>query len=121
MTEREAIVERERRWLLPAGIASVAGVALILATFGESAAAVRTTAGLAEKRRISRLLGVPGSSDDTQKRVRALLTGFLLFHLAGDKTYKEFADPEAELPHTSQPDRDAAPVTAEDRIVALFR
>lgn len=77
--------------------------------------------GLAEKRRISRLLGVPGSSDDTQKRVRALLTGFLLFHLAGDKTYKEFADPEAELPHTSQPDPDAAPVTAEDRIVALFR
>lgn len=77
--------------------------------------------GLAEKRRISRLLGVPGSSDDTQKRVRALLTGFLLFHLAGDKTYKEFADPEAELPHTSQPDRDAAPVTAEDRVVALFR
>ncbi|MBU3691721.1 MAG: hypothetical protein FGM38_06720 [Solirubrobacterales bacterium] len=51
MPEREAIVERERRWLLPAGIASVAGVALVLATFGESAAAVRTTAGLAEKLR----------------------------------------------------------------------
>jgi dienelactone hydrolase len=77
--------------------------------------------GLAEKRRISRLLGLPGSSDDTQKRVRALLTGFLLFHLAGDKTYKEFADPEAELPHTGRPDPEAAPVTAEDRIVALFR
>ena len=78
-------------------------------------------AGLAEKRRISRLLGFPGSSDQTQKTVRALLTGFLLFHLTGDKSYKDFADPEAGLPHTSQPDPDAVPVTAEDRIVALFR
>lgn len=77
--------------------------------------------GLVEKRRITRLLGFPGSSDDTQKRVRALLTGFLLFHLTGDKAYKEFADPDADLPHTSRPDPDAAPVTAEDRIVALFR
>ncbi|MFZ9668345.1 MAG: hypothetical protein ACO3CR_00630, partial [Solirubrobacterales bacterium] len=51
MPEKEAQFERERRWLLPAGIASVAGVALILATFGESAAAVRTSAGLAEKLR----------------------------------------------------------------------
>ena len=78
-------------------------------------------AGLAEKRRISRLLGFPGSSDKTQKRVRALVTGFLLFHLTGDKSYKQFADPEADLPHTSRPDPEAPPVTAEDRIVALFR
>lgn len=78
-------------------------------------------AGLAEKRRLTRLLGFPGSSDDTQKRVRALLTGFLLFHLTGDKSYQEFADPEADLPHTSRLDPDAPPVTAEDRIVALFR
>ncbi len=80
-----------------------------------------SAADLAEKRRITRLLGFPGSDNDTQKRVRALLTGFLLFQLTGDKSYKEFADPEAELPHTGQPDPDAAPVTAEDRIVALFR
>ena len=80
-----------------------------------------SSAGLAEKRRIRRLLGFPGSSDDTQKRVRALMTGFLLFHLTGDKTYEEFADPEADLPHTSLPDPDAPAVTAEDRIVALFR
>ena len=78
-------------------------------------------AGLAEKRRLTRLLGFPGSSDDTQKTVRALLTGFLLFHLTGDKTYQEFADPEADLPHTGRPDPDAPPVTDEDRIVALFR
>lgn len=79
------------------------------------------TAGLAEKRTVLRLLGFPGSSDHTQKTVRALLTGFLLYHLAGDETYKDFADPDADLPHTGRPDTDGAPVTAEDRIVALFR
>jgi len=78
-------------------------------------------AGLAERRRIAGLLGFPGSSDDTQKTVRALLTGFLLFHLTGDAAYQEFADPETDLPHTSRHDPDAPPVTAEDRIVALFR
>ncbi len=79
------------------------------------------SAGLAEKRRLTGLLGFPGSSGGTQKTVRALLTGFLLFHLTGDKGCREFADPEAELPHTSRPDPEAPPVTAEDRIVALFR
>jgi dienelactone hydrolase len=79
------------------------------------------SAGLAEKRRLTRLLGFPGSSDETQKTVRALLTGFLLFHLTGDTSYQEFADPEADLPHTGRPDPDAAPVTHEDRVVALFR
>lgn len=77
--------------------------------------------GLAEKRRFTRLLGFPGSSDETQKTVRALMTGFLLFHLTGDTTYAEFADPEAKLKNTALPDPDAPPVTAEDRIVALFR
>ena len=77
--------------------------------------------GFAEKRRLTRLLGFPGSSDDTQKTVRALMTGFLLFHLTGDASYAEFADPDAKLRNTELPDTDAAPVTAEDRIVALFR
>lgn len=77
--------------------------------------------GLTEKRRLIRLLGFSGSSDETQKTVRALLTGFLLFHLTGDKDYEEFADPDADLPHTGKPDPDAAPVSTEDRIVALFR
>ena len=48
MSDRQSTLERERRWLLPAGIASVVGVALILATFGESAAAIRSSEGLAE-------------------------------------------------------------------------
>lgn len=77
--------------------------------------------GLAEKRRLTRLVGLPGSSNRTQKAVRALLTGFLLFHLTGDKKYRDFADPAARLPRTHQPDPDAAPVTPEDRIVALLR
>lgn len=74
-----------------------------------------------EKRHILRLVGLPGSSSATQRRVRALLTGFLLFELTGDKKYKEFADAEATLPSTAVPDPDAPPVTPEDRIVALFR
>ncbi len=74
-----------------------------------------------EARHFTRVLGVPGSEQGTQKTVRALLTGYLLFHLTGDKTYKEFAEPEAALPKTEQPDPEAPPVTPEDRIVALLR
>lgn len=77
--------------------------------------------GLAEKRGLTLLLGVPGSSTRTQRTVRALLTGFLLFHLTGDKTFREFADADASFPRTSRPDPDAEPPTDEDRIVALFR
>ena len=78
-------------------------------------------AELAEKRRLGWLLGLPGSSTRTQKTVRALLTGFLMHRLTGDKAYRDFADPEAALPHTRRPDPDAPPVTDEDRIVALFK
>lgn len=78
-------------------------------------------AGLAEKRHLRRLLGFPGSSDRTQRTVRALLTGFLLFHLTGDKTYRDFADPDAKVPRTRLPDPEAPPVTTEEQIAALFR
>ncbi len=79
------------------------------------------TSGLAEKRGLRRLAGLPGSSTRTQRAVRALLTGFMLFTLTGDKKYRQFADPAARLPHCHPPDADAPPVTHEDRIVALFR
>lgn len=79
------------------------------------------SAGLAEKRRFAKVFGMPGSDRRTQKTVRALLTGFLLFHLTGDKTYREFADPEAVLPKTEAPDPDAQPVTPEEQIVALLK
>ncbi len=46
---KEQILERERRWALLAGIASVAAVALILVSFGASASGVRTAAGVADR------------------------------------------------------------------------
>lgn len=76
---------------------------------------------LAEERGLSGLIGVPRRSTGTQKTVRALITGFLLYQLTADKTYKEFADPEAEFRRTSRPDAEAPAVTTEDRIVSLFR
>ena len=79
------------------------------------------TADFAEKRRLLGLLGFPGSRNRTQKTVRALLTGFLLFHLTGDQAYAEFAEPDTKLPRTASPDPEAPEVTHEDRIVALFR
>ncbi|BBY65171.1 dienelactone hydrolase family protein [Mycolicibacterium helvum] len=79
------------------------------------------SAGLAEKRRFAGVLGLPGSDRRTQKTARALLTGFLLYHLTGDKDYREFADPEALLPKTELLDPEAPPVTPEDQIVALLR
>nr|WP_221217857.1 MULTISPECIES: hypothetical protein [unclassified Mycolicibacterium] len=79
------------------------------------------SAGLAEKRRFAGALGLPGSDRRTQKTARALLTGFLLFHLTGDKDYREFADPEAVLPKTEALDPEAPPVTPEEQIVALLK
>jgi hypothetical protein len=49
MMSKEQILERERRWALLAGIASVAAVALILVSFGASASGVRTAAGVADR------------------------------------------------------------------------
>jgi hypothetical protein len=79
------------------------------------------SSGLAEKRRFAKVLGMPGSDKRTQKTVRALLTGFLLFHLTGDKAYHEFADPEAVLPKTEALDPEAPPVTTEGQIAALLK
>lgn len=76
---------------------------------------------LAEEHGLTGLLGVPRRGTRAQKTVRALMTGFLLFHLTGDKTYREFADPEAKFRHTSLPDAEAPAVTSEERIVSLFR
>ena len=54
--------------------------------------------GLVEGRRLARVVGLPGADRGTQKVVRALLTGYLLYTLTGDKAYRDFADPEVELP-----------------------
>ncbi|MCV7257796.1 dienelactone hydrolase family protein [Mycobacterium shimoidei] len=78
-------------------------------------------AGLIEGRRLSGVFGLPGAHRKTQKAVRALLTGYLLYVLAGDKTYRDFADPEAQLPHTDALDPDASPLAPEEKIAALLK
>jgi hypothetical protein len=77
--------------------------------------------GLIEGRRLARVVGLPGADRSTQKVVRALLTGYLLHVLAGDKAYRDFADPEAQLPKTKTPDPNANPVDLEDKVVALLK
>jgi hypothetical protein len=77
--------------------------------------------GLVEGRRLTQAFGLPGPHRRTQRSVRALLTGYLLYTLSGDKTYREFADPDVDLPKTDGPDPEAEPVTLEDKIVALLK
>jgi dienelactone hydrolase len=77
--------------------------------------------GLPEGRRLASVLGLPGSHRSTQKSVRALLTGYLLYTLGGDKIYRDFADPEVQLPKTIPVDPEAAAVTPEEKIVALLK
>jgi dienelactone hydrolase len=77
--------------------------------------------GLSEGRRLASVFGLPGSDRRTQRSVRALLTGYLLATLAGDKTYRDFADPDAVLPKTTQIDLEEPPVALEEKIVALLK
>ena len=78
--------------------------------------------GLIEGRRLARVVGLPGADRSTQKVVRALLTGYLLHMLTGDKTYRDFADSEIDLPKAPVVDPFADdPVDIEDRVVALLK
>lgn len=77
--------------------------------------------GLSERRRLASVFGLPGPNRRTQRSVRALLTGYLLATLAGDKTYRDFADPDAVLPKTTQIDPEEPPVALEEKIVALLK
>ena len=77
--------------------------------------------GLAEGRRLTELVGLAGPHRRTQRSVRALLTGYLLYTLGGDKEYRDFADPNVRLPRTDLVDPDAPPVTPEEKIVALLK
>jgi dienelactone hydrolase len=78
--------------------------------------------GLIEGRRLARVVGLPGADRGTQKMVRALMTGYLLHMLAGDKAYRDFADPEADLPKAAVMDPFADdPVDLEDKVVALLK
>jgi dienelactone hydrolase len=77
--------------------------------------------GVIEGRRLARVVGLPGADRSTQKVVRALMTGYLLHMLTGDKTYRDFADPEAVLPKTEIVDPHGDPVDIEDKVVALLK
>jgi hypothetical protein len=81
-----------------------------------------TAGGLVEGRRLARAVKLPGEDKGTQKIVRALLTGYLLHELTGDKTYREFSDPEAVLPKTDVMDPFSDdPVDLENKVVALLK
>ena len=77
--------------------------------------------GLAEGRRLTTAFGLGGPDRKTQKAVRALLTGYLLYALGGDKRYREFADPDVQLPKTAAVDEEATLVTPEEKFVALLK
>jgi hypothetical protein len=77
--------------------------------------------GLAEGRRLVTAFGLGGPDRKTQKAVRALLTGYLLYALGGDKTYREFADPDVQLPKTVAVEQESTPVTPEQKFVALLK
>jgi hypothetical protein len=78
--------------------------------------------GLIEGRRLARVVGLPGADSSTQKVVRALLTGYLLHMLTGDKAYRDFADPEIDLPKAPVMDPFSDdPVDLEDKVVALLK
>ncbi len=81
-----------------------------------------TAGGLVEGRRLARAVKLPGEDKGTQKIVRALLTGYLLNELTGDKKYREFSDPEAVLPKTDvmDPHSDDS-VDLENKVVALLK
>ena len=78
--------------------------------------------GLIEGRRLARVVGLPGADRSTQKIVRALMTGYLLHMLTGDKAYSDFADPEAALPKATAVDPFADDsVDLENKVVALLK
>src|SRR5271169_600395 len=77
--------------------------------------------GLAEGRRLTRAFGLGAPDRKTQKTTRALLTGYLLYALTGDKTYRDFADPDVQLPKTLPMGDEAAPLSPEEKFVALLK
>lgn len=106
MSLRSNAVELARAWR-PATLRSVDDV---------------TAGGIVEGRRLARLVKMPGADRGTQKIVRALITGYLLHMLTGDKAYRDFSDPEAVLPKTELMDPFSDdPVDLENKVVALLK
>jgi dienelactone hydrolase len=77
--------------------------------------------GLPQGRRLTGFFGLPTPDRRTQRRVRALLAGYLLAQLGDDKTYLEFADPQVRLPTTVSLDHPPQPAAPEEKMVALLK
>lgn len=77
--------------------------------------------GLVEGRRLTAAFGLGGSDRKTRKAIRALLTGYLLYTLSGDKAYRDFADPDVQLPKTLPVGDETAALTPEEKFVALIK
>ncbi|WP_165849789.1 dienelactone hydrolase family protein [Mycobacterium uberis] len=77
--------------------------------------------GLVEGRQLTKVIGLDGPHRATQKAVRSLLTGYLLYALGGNKDYRDFADPDVHLRQTAPVNPKAPPVTLEQKIVALLK
>ena len=78
--------------------------------------------GLIEGRRLAKVVGLPGADRGTQKIVRALMTGYFLHTLTGDKAYRDFSDPEVALPKAATLDPFADdPVDLENKVMALLK
>ncbi|ONM48268.1 dienelactone hydrolase family protein [Nocardia donostiensis] len=84
--------------------------------------------GLIEGRRVLSALGAGKHEGKTTRLTRALLTGYLLHTLLGDKTYAAFSDPEASIPHTrlvdplAEPEEPTTPSPATiGQLVSLLR
>ena len=67
--------------------------------------------GLLERRRVLNNLGFGRPEKTTQKTAKALLTGFLLYTLTDDNTYKSFAESDVTIPktHVVDPHAEEAP------------
>ncbi|MGO4615971.1 dienelactone hydrolase family protein [Nocardia sp. 2YAB30] len=96
-----------------ADITSVSSNAIPLATAWGDTAILRAIDaashnGIIEGRRVLAAVGAGKHEPKTARTTRALLAGYLLATLAGDKTYRPFADPEEAIPHTKVVDPDAA-------------
>jgi dienelactone hydrolase len=78
-------------------------------------------AGLPQGRRLTGFFGLPTSDRRTHRRLRALLTGYLLAALAGNKTYRDFADPDVRLPRTAPLDHPPEPAAPAEKIAALLK
>lgn len=77
--------------------------------------------GLPEHGLLRKYLGAGGSDRATQRATRALLTGYLLAELTGDKKYRDFTDAEAELPHITAPEPATLEIGHIDRVQALLK